>query len=333
MKRVAGTVIFAWIAAGWVHAQTVVIGAGYAAPGATDAAPGQILTIFARVPGKIPADPVVAKAPLPPVLAGFTVLLRQTFPSDPQPVPILSAVDSQSCSLVEPMVCDTVSMLTVQVPFELTANAPRTAAPQTTVPQNFARLDISYNGVPANSLFLNPVLDRIHVLNSCEAAAGATQPAACLPLVTHAGGSLVSSDNPALPGELLTASAVGLGAVAAGPLMIPVRTGAATPPQAPAVDGMTVAFDGRTNAPAGMPSAAAAPPDSAQLQAGAVGIYQIAFTVPSPVNGAPACSGAVRSNLTVTFARAASYDGVGICVAVAPPAVPSDSRIRNRGRI
>src|ERR1051326_6427749 len=87
MKRVAGTVIFAWIAAGWVHAQTVVIGAGYAAPGATDAAPGQILTIFARVPGKIPADPVVAKAPFPPVLAGFTVLLRQTFPSDPQSVP------------------------------------------------------------------------------------------------------------------------------------------------------------------------------------------------------------------------------------------------------
>jgi len=340
MKRVAGLVVFAGIAVGSIvcprpcHGQAVVIGAGYAAPSATDAAPGQLITVFARVPGKTPADPVVAKAPLPATLAGFTALLRQTFPSDPQPVPILSAVDSQSCSIVTPLVCDTVSLITVQVPFELTANAPRTAMPQTTVPQNFARLEIGYNGNPADSLVLNPVLDRIHVLNSCDAAAGSTQPAACLPLVAHPDGSLVSRDNPAQAGGVLTVSAVGLGSVPVGPVLIPVATGTATPQQAPPVDGVLVGFDTRVNASPGMllPSSAA-PANSAQLQAGSVGIYQIAFTVPALAAGTPACDSTVLSNLTVNFGRTASYDGVGICVTPAAPAPPSDSRIRNRSRM
>src|ERR1035438_5368344 len=172
MKRVAGLAVFAWIAVGSVvypricHAQAVVTGAGYATPSPTDAAPGQVMTIFVRVPGKTPANPVTAKPPLPASLAGFTVLLRQTFPSNPQTVPILSAADSQSCSNVAPLVCNTVSMITVQVPFELTPNA--MTVPKTTVPQNFARLEISYNGNPADSLVLNPVVDRIHVLNTCD---------------------------------------------------------------------------------------------------------------------------------------------------------------------
>jgi uncharacterized protein (TIGR03437 family) len=337
MKRVAGWVVIAWTAVGstvCLHGQAVVIGAGYAAPGATDAAPGQLLTIFARVPGKTPADPVVAKAPLPAALAGFTVLLRQTFPADPQQVPILSAVDSQSCSIVAPQVCDTVSMITVQVPFELTPNAPRTDVPQTTAPQNFARLEISYNGNPANSLFLNPVPDRIHVLNACDAAAGAAKPAPCLPVVAHADGSLVSRDNPAQAGEVLTASVVGLGQAPAGPALIPVATGAAAPAQSPPLDGVVVGFDTRVNAsPAMLLPAASVPASSAQLQAGSVGIYQITFTVPSLPGGTPGCGSTVQSNLTVDFGRMTSYDGVGICVAAAPPSLPSDTRIRKRNRM
>src|SRR5215471_14360181 len=62
MKRVCSQVLLAWMAAfGPCKAQTVVIGAGYAPPAAIDVAPGQLITIFARVPGKTPADPVVAK--------------------------------------------------------------------------------------------------------------------------------------------------------------------------------------------------------------------------------------------------------------------------------
>lgn len=340
MKRVAGLAVFAWMALGWMsspplcRAQPVVTGAGYTAPLSTDAAPGQVLTIFVRVPGKTPAGLVVAKAPLPVALAGFTVLLRQTFPADPQAVPILSAADTQSCSNVAPMVCDTVSMLTVEVPFELTPNPPRTNLPQTTAPQNFARLEIGYNGSPADTLVLNPVLDRIHVLNTCDAAAGLNQTGPCLPQVAHADGTLVSVNNPAQPGEVLTVSAVGLGSVSAGSLLIPVTTGSATPQPPPPVAGVLVDFNNRVNAPPAMPlPSSSLPANSAQMQAGSVGIYQIAFTVPALPAGTPACGNTVVSNLTIDIARTASYDGVGICVDPPAPDLPPGSRGRGRSRM
>jgi uncharacterized protein (TIGR03437 family) len=335
MKRICSQALLAWMATfGPCNAQTVVIGTGYAPPTSTDVAPGQLITIFARVPGKTPADPVVAKTPLSNTLAGFTVLLRQTFPSDPQPVPILSVADSQSCSIVAPMTCDTVSMITVQAPFELTANAPRTTFPQPTVPENFARLEISYNGAPANFLILNPVLDRIHILNSCDAAAGVPRPTACLPLIARPDGSLVSRDNPAQPGEVLTASVVGLGPVPVGSVSIPVATGAVTPQQAPAVEGVLVGFDTRVNgSPAAPLPSSSIPANSAQLQPGSVGIYQITLSVPSLPPGTPACGSTVQSNLTINFTRLTSSDGVGICVAAPAAALPADFRVRNRSKM
>src|SRR5215831_7321205 len=77
-------------------AQTTVIGAGYTTPQPMDASPGQVITIFARVAGKAPADPVTAAPPLPVTLGGFSVLLRQSF-LDPIAVPVLSVEDTQSC--------------------------------------------------------------------------------------------------------------------------------------------------------------------------------------------------------------------------------------------
>ena len=335
MKRVAGLAIFGWMLC---QAQPVVTGAGYAAPQATDAAPGQVITIFVRVPGKTPSDPVVAKAPLPVTLAGFTVMLRQTFPSDPQAVPILSAADSQSCSTVAPMVCDTVSMLTVEVPFELTANPPPGTVPKTTAPQNFARLEIGYGGSPADTLVLNPVLDRIHILNTCDPAAGLSQTlewfnaAPCLPEVAHADGSLVSAANPAQPGEVLTISAVGLGSVSAASPAAAVATGAATPQPPPSVTGVLVDFNSRVNAsPAMLLSTSSLPALSAQMQAGSVGIYQVAFTVPALAAGTPACGSTVESNLTINIGRTASYDGVGICVDPPAAGLPG-SRGRDRSK-
>ena len=334
MKRVSSLAVFAWIAGSAVsprlcHAQAVVTGAGYAAPVPTNAAPGQVITLFVRVPGKTPANPVTAKPPLPAALAGFTVLLRQTFPSTPVAVPILSAVDSQSCSNVTPMVCETVSMVTVEVPFELTPNA--VTVPKTTAPENFARLELSYNGAAADSLVLNPVVDSIHILNTCDAAAGLSQPAACLPEVARPDGSLVSSANPALPGEMLTISAVGLGPVATSSVVIPVTTGAATPQPAPSVDGVLVDFDTRVNAtPAMLLPSSSLPANSAQLQAGSVGIYQITFTVPAMPAGTPACGSTVQSNLTIDIGRTASYDGVGICVDPPAPTLPPGYRGRDR---
>jgi hypothetical protein len=81
------------------------------------------------------------------------------------------------------------------------------------------------------------------------------------------------------------------------------------------VSEVLLSFDARANGSPGLPvpeTAAAA--DSAQLLPGAVGIYQIKFTVPALPAGTPACGDSIRSNLTVSVGRISSYDGVAICV-------------------
>lgn len=78
-------------------------------------------------------------------------------------------------------------------------------------------------------------------------------------------------------------------------------------------------------------------PVYAALTQGFVGLYQINFAAPVALPGTPACvpsgtltSGAhaVRSNLTVSFGGAFSFDGAGICVAV-PTASDRSSRDRS----
>ena len=281
-----------------------MLGAGYRAPQPIEVAPGQVITLFVRIPGKTAADLVTATPPLPTTLGGFAVVLRQTL-ADPRAVPILSAGDAQSCSNLEPVQCDVVSMVTVQIPYELTPNVPRT-----TVPLNFARLEVNYNGSPGASIFLNPVPDRIHVLNSCDVAANL--PAGeCVPVIARPDGSLVSRLNPARTGEQLTVALVGIGWTEEA-----VTTGAATPASAPLADGVSLTLEWRANAGAAAPDTNALPA-VVRLRAGAVGIYEVQFTAPALSMDAPLCSGAVQSNLTLTVARTSSYDGVGICVA--PP--------------
>ena len=302
----AGVVLFPL--SGQVQVQPVVLGAGYTTPQPIDVSPGQVITIFARVAGKAPSDPVTAAPPLPVTLGGFSVLLRQSF-INPMQTPILSVSDTLSCSNLSPQLCDTVSQITVEIPFELMPNIPHT-----TLPQNFARLEINYNNSPTSSLFLNPIPDSIHVLNSCDVAAGGNRQGSCSPLVTHAGGSLVSADNPAAAGETLTMSLVGMGQ----PLVV-VTTGAATQQPAPALDGVLIGYDARVNASPSMlvPTSSFAV-DSARLRPGSVGIYDIPFLVPSLPPGVAACSATVVSNLTVNISRLTSFAGVAICVVPSP---------------
>ena len=291
-----------------LQAQTTVIGAGYTPPQPVDASPGQVITIFARVAGKAVADPVTAPPPLPASLGGFTVVLRQTF-LDPAAIPIVSVADSQSCSQVMPMQCDTVSQITVEIPFELMPNIPHV-----TLLQNFARLEIAYqdgqgNSSQVGSLFLNPVPDSIHLLNSCDAAAGGSHADPCLPMVVHADGSFVTADHPAAAGETLTMSVAGMGQ----PLGM-VTTGAVAAAAVP-LDGVSISFDARENASPSQPLPANwFPVSAAQLRPLQVGIYDIAFQVPALPAGVAPCSNTVRSNLTVNVSRISSFAGVGICV-------------------
>jgi len=287
------------------HAQAVAVGAGYSLPAPIDVAPGQVITLFVQVPGKTVASQVTAQAPLPVELGGFSVVLRQSFPTDPQAAPILGVADYQSCSPLAPTQCEVVSMVTVQIPFQLTPNMPRSS-----VPQNFARLDISYQGNPATTMIVNPVTDRIHVVTGCDV--NLTSPlASCTPLVKHTDGTAVTAASPALVGENLTISVVGLGVADQD-----VATGAASPQPAVPVSDVVLSVDARANAAPGTPYAGTAMgvTATAQLLPGAVGIYQVSFTVPALPVGTPACGNGVQSNLTVSVGRVSSYDGVAICV-------------------
>jgi len=201
--------------------------------------------------------------------------------------------------------CNTVSQVTVQIPYELMSNTPHVS-----LPQNFARLEINYNDSQTGSLFLNPVPDSIHVLNSCDVVSGLNQTNGCAPIVTHGNGSLVTSDNPAAAGEMVTMSLVGMGQPAGL-----VTTGAAALHTTPTLDGVTIGYDARTNAsPSLLVPTSGFPVAGAQLRPGAVGIYDIPFLVPALPPGVAGCSSAVRSNLTVNISRTTSFDGVGICV-------------------
>jgi uncharacterized protein (TIGR03437 family) len=286
------------------QAQTTVIGAGYITPQPINVSPGQVITIFASVAGKPQSQPVTSSPPLPSSLGGFSVLLRQSF-IDPILIPILSVSDAQSCSSVVPMQCNTVSQITVQIPYELMPNIPHVS-----LPQNFARLEINYNDSQTSSLFLNPVPDSIHVLNSCDVASGMNQTDGCAPVIAHGNGSLVTSDNPASASEIVTMSLVGMGQPAGM-----VTTGAAAPQSTPTLDGVTIGYDARVNAsPSMLVPTSSFPVDGAQLRPGSVGVYDIPFLVPALPAGVAACSGAIRSNLTVNISRTTSFDGVGICV-------------------
>lgn len=285
-------------------AQTTVIGAGYTTPQPLDASPGQLVTIFAVVAGKQAADPLTAAPPLPTTLGGFSVLLRQTF-IDPILIPILSVSDTQSCSNVMPMQCSTVSQITVQIPYEMMPNIPHVS-----LPQNFARLEVNYNNSQTSSLFLNPIPDSIHVLNSCDVAAGANQASGCAPIITHSDGSLVSSANPANAGETVTMSLVGMGQPAGI-----VTTGAAAPQLTSLVDGVLISYDARVNAsPSLLVPTSSFPVNAAQLRPGSVGIYDIPVLIPGLPSGVAACGSGVMSNLTINIKRMTSFAGVGICV-------------------
>jgi hypothetical protein len=95
-----------------------------------------------------------------------------------------------------------------------------------------------------------------------------------------------------------------------------VTTGAAATQNTPMLDGVLISYDARVNAsPSMLLPTSAFSVDGAQLRPGAVGVYDIPFVVPALPAGVTACSGAVRSNLTVNIGRTTSFDGVGICVA------------------
>jgi uncharacterized protein (TIGR03437 family) len=281
-------------------ADNLVTSAGYTPPTLTKVAPGQIITLYVRTSGApVTKALLAADTPLPTLLGGFSVSLKQTFIGEPIAVPLVGIYPSDPCSGVAP--CVPLTAIMVQIPFELIPNIPGSR-----MPFNFATLTVMQNGVAGDALPLLSVPDNIHVITSCDGLPPATN-TQCAPIFHHADGSLVTAASPAKSGEVLYLAAFGLGypvfSVASGDLpRTPVST-----------DGVKVGFEFRPNTPAVKP-ANTQPSASAAITRDGVGVYQVNFVVPAIPDGTPACGAGVSSNLTVSLGRISSFDGAGLCV-------------------
>jgi uncharacterized protein (TIGR03437 family) len=281
----------------------VITAVGYAPPRPVRVAPGQVVTLFLRA-GNIQLDAPVSSTslPLPLSLAGFSVGMKQTFSDgNSLPVPVIAVAPVQNCSAVVPPVCARGVALTIQIPYELFPNIENSR-----LPQNFATLVVSENGVEGDPVPLEAVPDRIHILNSCDS----TEPPSgiCLPAIFHPDGTAVTLQSPAHAGERLSLQSYGLGR----PVSLPV-TGAASPALALSVPGTKVYFRfGADTRPAR--SGTPADPDSSILAPGSIGVYQVNFLVPPLPDGLAGCTLDTPSNLTVSIGRGSSFDGAGICV-------------------
>jgi uncharacterized protein (TIGR03437 family) len=283
-------------------AASLVTNAGYQPPRPLKVAPGQVLTLFVRTSSIILTGRVAANiVPLPVTVAGLSVILRQTF-SNPIPVPIFSVAPANNCSGAPTEVaCIPLTAITVQVPFELFPNVK-----DSRLPENFASLTVAENGVEGEPLRIAPVAERLHIVNTCDSTeAPADEP--CGPVVRHPDGTLVSSDNPAQSNEILTVSAYGLGRTD-----IRITTGQGSPDPAVSVSEMRFGIAFGANLPAARPTSNTVPL-SAVLVPGRIGLYNITFQAPAIPVDTPACTNTSRSNMTVTIARGASFDGVPLC--------------------
>jgi uncharacterized protein (TIGR03437 family) len=265
-----------------------------------------VITLFVRTKTRPEPTQAAPGSSLPTVLAGFSVLLKQTFSAAPLGVPILSVRPVDVCSGIAPAACTTHTAISVEIPFELTPNAPGSR-----LPENFATLTVVENGDSGEAMPLNPVSDQIHILNSCDLPVN-PQSSPCRPAVMHADGSPVTADKPAQAGETITLYAYGLGLGASR-----IASGAISPAPAIGVNGVVVDFRYGTNLAVVQPGANAGPA-VADLLPGSIGVYRVQFEAPAAPSGTPACS-AISSNSTLVVGRAASFDGVGLCLYVAPP--------------
>ncbi len=286
-----------------------------------------MVTIFVQGVGANLRQPVLASGPdLPTTLAGVSVSLQQSVsPQGPIPVPLLEVFPIKTCTSAQLTGCGFLTGITLQIPFEMGVFAG--------LGSNVAQLIVDQSGANGAAIELLPQVDKIQVLREGDTITTAMQaPSAARGIVTHADGCRVTNVAPAKPGETLVLGAVGLGNTT-----LALASGKATPASAPSAP-VVLAFnyapnaDPRSLAEPGRPPFWAeclvqssgcdpTPGQQASFQRadpGFCGLYQVNIVVPTPPAGLAPCNDAVLSNLTVSNRRIGSFDGAGICVAVAP---------------
>src|SRR5262249_32606540 len=210
---------------------SVITSMGYSTPRPVAVAAGQVITLFVRTMTRLEAPIVVDGVSMPASLGGFSVSLSQTFSTVPIAVPILSVAPYQNCSAVVPEVCALSTAITIQIPYELVPNGPRSR-----LPENFATLTVFDKGNSGEPIALNPVSDRIHIVNAWDARWkrkwGQGQP-----VFLHGDGSVVSTESPAAAGETINVQVYGMGNADDS-----VITGARAPTPAQAVSNIAVDF-------------------------------------------------------------------------------------------
>ena len=319
------------VGSGTLFAQGITLsGTGYSDPSVITVAPGQITTLFvAGLKTVLPSPAIATDLPLPTTLAGISVTLNQTG-SAPIALPVVSIQQRSICedafTSPSPVITDClITAISVQIPFELVS----VPAPPPS-PMASPKLVISENGTVSKAFRIAPVADNLHVIRTCDSFPSVNSPSvsgSCLPLVTHADGTLVTVDSPAHAGEEVVIWAYGLGQTS------PVaKTGNRSPSPAVTVSSPTyVEFDFRVNAMPSPPfidrTAMPQPsgPTFVGLAPGQVGLYQINLRIPNSIPSVDSCGNTcshvactryntARSNLTINIGANFSFDGAAICV-------------------
>lgn len=286
-------------------------------------APGQLVTLVVHLGfphGILTTIRAPAGADLPTSLGGITGGYSQS--ESTAPTRFLEVHPYWGgCPPVARGSCTNLAAVTMQIPFEAVPVSSTGAG----VPAGIISLFLGESHGPL--VYVGTVPNQPHLLTICDAflldsfsapVVGRGLP--CPSVVAHADGSLVSAQNPARPGEVVVAYAVGLGQTDP-----PLQTGKIVTAPARTLATFGLDFNYHPNALASKPLANSPPPLYSGATPGFVGLYQINFEVPPPPAGTPPCvepkgpdENVVYSNLTVSVGGAYSFDGARLCVAVNP---------------
>ncbi|MBL8214188.1 MAG: hypothetical protein JNK87_25935 [Bryobacterales bacterium] len=285
--------------------------AGYAAPGPVEVAPGQLVTLFFRGIGRMPAGGMrnaqAQTVPLPETLAGISAWIQQLPRTSPYPLALLSVRQHNECEEASGQPVCLLTALRVQIPTELGAAV--------------GKLTVTVDGSPSRTFLIRPVRDDAHVLTTCDLTWDTNPGSDCGRVAFHADGTAISESRPARRGETIVLYAHGL-----GPTIPRVATGTAAPAGVELVEAaarqLAVRFLALRNADGSLPRyVEALPADGgnavvyAGLTAGQIGLYQVNVKVPELLEIPILCGGDTRSNAVAKVSSSKGTENVALCVA------------------